>query len=62
MSESYAVTGSWRRSGHSFSDFTQYDCLILKVNFLTHVVICEAHGHEVFGRTIIIHLVTSVNQ
>lgn len=28
---------------------------------LTSVVVCEAHRHEVFGWTVVIHLVTSVN-
>lgn len=28
---------------------------------LTAVVVCEAHSHEVFGRAVVIHLVTSVN-
>lgn len=28
---------------------------------LTNVVVCEAHSHEVFGRAVVIHLVTPVN-
>lgn len=29
---------------------------------LTHVVVGEAHSHEVFGRTVVVHLITPGNQ
>lgn len=38
----------------------EQECLQMELD-LTNVVICETHGHEVFGRAVVIHLVTSVN-